>query len=61
MIDKIVFAIGFLAIAEGLALALAPSRINDMLRMMASLPPQTLRQIALALVAGGLVLVAVAV
>lgn len=60
MIDKIVFAIGFLAIAEGLALALAPSRIGDMLRLLASLPQHQLRQMAFALVLAGLVLVWVA-
>jgi len=60
MIDKIIFAIGFLAIAEGLALALAPSRFSDMLRVLASLPAQTLRQMAIALVLAGLVLVWVA-
>jgi len=60
MIDKIVFAIGFLAIAEGLALALAPSRFSDVLRLLASLPPQTLRQLAMALISAGLVLAWVA-
>lgn len=60
MIEKIIFAIGFLAVAEGLALALAPSRMGDMLRVMASLPPKTVRQLALALIAAGLIVIWVA-
>ena len=60
MIEKIIFAIGFLALAEGLALALAPSRMGDMLRLMASLPPATLRQLALTLIGAGLIVIWVA-
>lgn len=60
MIDKIIFAIGFLAIAEGLALALAPSRIGDILRVLSALPRQTLQKLALSMIAAGAVLLWVA-
>ncbi|MEX0969718.1 MAG: DUF2065 domain-containing protein [Paracoccaceae bacterium] len=60
MIDKIIFAIGFLAIAEGLALALAPSRMGDILRLLAALPRQTLHQIAISMIAAGAILLWVA-
>ena len=61
MIDKIVFAIGFLAVAEGLALALAPSRLSDMLRLLADLPPETLSKIAISLIGAGALLLWVAI
>ena len=60
MTGYIALALGLVLVVEGLALALAPSRFSDVLRLLASLPPQTLRQLAMALISAGLVLVWVA-
>lgn len=61
MIDKIIFAIGFLAVAEGLALALAPSRLRDMLRLLADLSPEMLGKIAMSMIGAGAILLWVAI
>ncbi len=49
--------IGLVLVIEGLALALAPSRIRQALEFLASLPPDRARQIGLAALAAGTVLV----
>nr|WP_205518630.1 DUF2065 domain-containing protein [Pseudotabrizicola algicola] len=51
-------AFGLVAIAEGLVLALAPSRVEQVLAMMARLPVETRRLIGLVSVAVGATLVA---
>jgi uncharacterized protein YjeT (DUF2065 family) len=53
----IFLAIGLLLVIEGLALALAPSRIEDLLHAFAEMPVDTRRLIGLAAVAAGVVIV----
>lgn len=50
-------AIGLVLVVEGLVFALAPSRIEDMLAAIASLPVETRRMIGLAAIAVGVLLV----
>ncbi len=53
----VVLAFGLVMIVEGLALALAPSRIEDVLRIIASLGRDHRRMIGLGAVALGVVMV----
>lgn len=53
----ILWAIGLVLIVEGLVLALAPLRIEDMLRMIAGLSRDQKRMIGLVAVSLGVVLV----
>ena len=53
-------ALGLVAIAEGLVLALAPSRLEQVLAKLAALPTQTRRLIGLASVALGATCIALA-
>jgi len=46
-------AIGFVLVFEGLVLALAPSRLEDMLRVLSGLPVETRRMIGLGALALG--------
>ena len=50
-------AIGFVLAIEGLVLALAPQRIEDALRLLATLSPERRRQIGLAALALGVGLI----
>ncbi|WP_395542102.1 DUF2065 domain-containing protein [Neotabrizicola sp. sgz301269] len=50
-------AIGLVLCVEGLALALAPSRMEDLLRYLAEMPPERRRMIGLGALALGVVLV----
>lgn len=60
MIGTIVLAIGLVLIVEGLVLALAPSRIEDALRLLASMPAETRRLIGFGALALGVLLLALA-
>lgn len=53
----ILLALGLVLIFEGLIFALAPDRVEEVLRLLASLPPETRRLIGLlALTAGGILI-----
>lgn len=60
MIGTIVLAVGLVLIVEGLVLALAPSRIEDALRLLASMPAETRRLIGFGALALGVLLLALA-
>lgn len=60
MIETIVLALGLVLVVEGLAFALAPSRIDEALELLRRLPLETRRYLGLAAVAAGVVLVWVA-
>lgn len=49
--------LGLVLVIEGLVLALAPSRLEDVLEAIRSIPPETRRMIGLGAVALGVVLV----
>lgn len=49
-------ALGFVLVVEGLVLALAPSRLEDVLRMLLSLSHETRRLCGLVALAAGVVL-----
>lgn len=53
----VLLALGLVLVVEGLALALAPLRMEQVLRLIASLSPDQRRTIGLAAVAVGVVLV----
>ena len=46
-------ALGLVFILEGLVLALAPSRLEEVLRLLATLPPETVRLVGLLAMTGG--------
>ena len=55
--DVLLLALGLVLILEGLALALAPSRIEQILALLAAMPEETRRLIGmLAITAGGILL-----
>ena len=55
--DVVLLALGLVFILEGLVLALAPSRIEQILAMLASLPEDTRKLLGLlAITAGGILL-----
>lgn len=51
--DVIVLALGLVLLVEGLVLALAPSRIDEILRLIAQMPVETRRLLGLAALALG--------
>ncbi|PTE16071.1 DUF2065 domain-containing protein [Pseudogemmobacter blasticus] len=53
----VVLAIGLVLAVEGLALALAPSRMEDVLRLFAEMPRDTRRMLGLVALAAGVALV----
>jgi uncharacterized protein len=53
----VLLGLGLVLVLEGLALALAPSRIEQVLSFLASLPPERLRLIGLLAVTAGLILI----
>lgn len=53
----ILLAIGLVLVVEGLVLALAPSRMEDILKALADIPPDTRRLLGLGAIALGTVLV----
>ena len=58
--QTIVLALGLVLIIEGLVFALAPSRVDDLLRVLAQMPVETRRLIGLTALALGGALVALA-
>jgi uncharacterized protein len=60
LIATIVLAIGLVLVVEGLAFALAPSRIDEALDLLRRLPVETRRLLGLATLAAGVVLVWIA-
>lgn len=52
----LLLAIGFVLVFEGLVFALAPSRVDDMLRLLAEIPVERRRSIGLGAVAAGVAL-----
>lgn len=57
MIATLLWAFGLVLIIEGLAFALAPSRIEEVLKLMSELPNSTKRQIGLFACGLGVVLI----
>ena len=57
MIEAVLLGLGLVAIIEGLVLALAPSRLRDVLEMIERMEPEQRRTIGLTVVALGVVLV----
>ncbi|GFE65933.1 DUF2065 domain-containing protein [Litoreibacter roseus] len=57
MISHIALAIGLVLVVEGLVIALAPSRLEDLLRALAQIPPETRRMLGLAAITFGTILV----
>lgn len=57
MIEALLLGLGLVAIIEGLVLALAPSRLRDVLEMIERMEPEQRRTIGLTVVALGVVLV----
>ena len=57
---QLLLAFGLVCVIEGLVLALAPSRIEDILAQLAALSPETRRFLGLCAVALGVGLVALA-
>jgi uncharacterized protein YjeT (DUF2065 family) len=60
LIETIVLALGLVLVVEGLAFALAPSRIDEALEMMRKLPVDARRTLGLGALALGVVLVWIA-
>ena len=60
MIETIVLALGLVLVVEGLAFALAPSRIDEALELLRRMPLETRRYLGLAAVAAGVALVWIA-
>lgn len=56
----IILALGLVAVAEGLVLALAPSRVEQVLAMMARLSLETRRLVGFVSIACGATLIALA-
>ncbi len=57
MITHILLAIGLVMVVEGLVFALAPSRLDELVKALEQIPFETRRMLGLACVAGGVVLV----
>lgn len=57
MIDDLLLGLGLVAIVEGLVLALAPSRLREVLDMLDRMTPETRRVLGLGAVAAGVGLV----
>jgi uncharacterized protein len=57
MVSDLLLGLGLVAIVEGLVLALAPTRLRDVLRLIEAIPPEQLRTIGLLAVTLGVGLV----
>ncbi len=57
MLTDILFGLGFVAIVEGLVLALAPSRLQQVLDMLREIGPERTRTLGLVILASGVLLV----
>ena len=55
--STIVLAIGLVLVVEGLVFALAPSRLDDMLALIARIPVETRRLLGLGAIAVGVALI----
>ncbi len=55
--DIILLGIGLVLVFEGLVFALAPSRLEELVRIIAEIPVETRRAMGLASVAAGVLLV----
>ncbi|MEM0976778.1 MAG: DUF2065 domain-containing protein [Pseudomonadota bacterium] len=60
MIYAILLGLGMAAVIEGLVLALAPLRFEDIAKMISEIPPEMRRWMGLAFAVFGVVLIAVA-
>ena len=58
--QELILALGLMAVIEGLVLALAPLRFEQILEMLREMSLQARRNLGLAIIAGGVVLVWVA-
>ena len=58
--DIILLGIGLVLVFEGLVFALAPSRLEELVRIIAEIPVETRRAMGLGAVAGGVLLVWIA-
>lgn len=56
----LLIGLGMVLVIEGLAFALAPRRMEDLLRMMAEIPVETRRMIGLSAIACGVIVLALA-
>ncbi|MEM9584257.1 MAG: DUF2065 domain-containing protein [Pseudomonadota bacterium] len=57
ILSHILLAVGLVLVVEGLVFALAPSRLNDLLKALEQIPFETRRMLGLASVAAGVLLV----
>lgn len=55
-LNDLILGLGFVALFEGLVLALAPGRLSEMLRMLAEMPVETRRWMGLGIFAFGVLL-----
>ena len=55
--SDLVTGLGLAAVLEGLVLALAPSRLDEVLQMLARIPPETRRLMGLGVIASGVFIV----
>lgn len=60
MLSDLLFGFGFVALVEGLILALFPGRLADLLQMLRAMPPSTLRLVGLTAATLGVLMVTVA-
>lgn len=58
--ETILLALGLVLILEGLVFALAPHRIDELLRTLAAMPPETRRLLGLLALTGGAILILLA-
>ena len=57
MFEALLLGLGMVFVLEGLVFALAPSRLEDLVRLIAEMPPETRRALGLGAIAVGVVLV----
>lgn len=58
--STVILALGLVLVIEGLALALAPSRIEDLLRIISAMTSEQRRRVGMAAVALGAIIAALA-
>jgi uncharacterized protein YjeT (DUF2065 family) len=57
ILTHILLAFGLVMVVEGLVFALAPQRLDELVKLISEIPLETRRMLGLACVAGGVVLV----
>ncbi len=57
MIHDLLLGLGFVAVIEGLVLALAPTRLEQVLEMLREIGTERLRMLGLIVLAGGIALI----